>query len=164
MIDQNQDPNWNINSFIGVIYQNRHDKDSCITKSPLHHGFPLTKAGNLERTAKVSGCSFGLQSVLSGRPVGLSHFCACQWTWLSSRQFSWSEIVFQKSLLLIYAWVESGLVNLISFRDFLKLFLTFISQIYIVSDLISNAFSISLFCMMLVMGLSCIAFIMLKYN
>lgn len=58
----------------------------------------------------------------------------------------------------------SELVNLISFRDFLKLFLMFISQIYIVSDLRSNAFSISLFCMMLVMGLSCTAFIMLKYN
>lgn len=40
-------------------------------------------------------------------------------SWASSKP-SLTESVSQQSLLLIYAWEMSGLMNLVSFRDFLK--------------------------------------------
>lgn len=96
---------WNMGK---GTYRSRNDSDSNITKSPLQKGCQLMKAGNLEHSRQLNRWKQLFQAA-----------------WLVSvsfRQLSFSGSISQQVLLLIYVWERKSLVNLVSFRDFLKLF------------------------------------------
>lgn len=92
-----QDNGW------GVTYRGRKDSKTAVSPSPLHWGWEPTKLGTWS----------SLHSLQAAHQVGGCLFQVPQWPKLaSSRQF-----LFSLQLTL----AGRGLVNLLSFREFLKL-------------------------------------------
>lgn len=60
MTDQNQDPNWSINSFVGVIYQNRHDiKTAASPKAHCTMNAPSPKPETWSTPQKFQAAHLG---------------------------------------------------------------------------------------------------------
>jgi hypothetical protein len=84
-------------------------KDSCITTAHFSMGDSLPKAGNLEHTAQPAGSSTGWRVSFPGDSVDL-------WIYQASPPL-WSEC---SPVTSIFAQGGRGLVNLVSFWNFLK--------------------------------------------
>lgn len=101
-----------------------------MTQRQLHHpglpqyGWQLTKPGTLEHTALPGSSSVGPRVSIPSDSVGLTSSEQLHW-FLSSRQLVWPQSRGTLQLFIAYSGRERlgrGLVNLVSFRDFLELF------------------------------------------
>jgi hypothetical protein len=121
-----------------------------MTQRQLHHRSPAParmtahKAGNLEHTAQPAGHSTGWRVALPGPLLVSASSKVAQLVSASSRQLVWSQSLGslsplkvsvqlsfclweRDSHLLLLTLAGRGLVNLVHFRDFLKLFELFTS-------------------------------------
>ena len=101
-----------------VTYRSRKKDDSKSAVSPK-------LAENLKHTAQPTGSLTVWNLSFLGSSVDLSFFKAAQFAPACLVCESSKPLVYlSMSLLFIYSWKGSGLVNLVGFRDFLKLFLS----------------------------------------
>jgi hypothetical protein len=111
-------------------------------QSPLQHKWWLTKARNWEHTEQTRGSAIACRvsfpsssaALCFSQGVGLiwadihyfwTAWVICHFSW----EFCLSESASQQFPQFIYAWGGGILVNLVSFRDFLGLFVYFLRLI-----------------------------------
>lgn len=106
-------------------------------QSPPQHEWQFR---NLQHTAQPAGSSTGRRLFFPGTSVGLRLFQAFGLVFASSRWLSWSLLLlgaraclrvsfvgwilweWLSEIFIVYSWSGRSLVNLIGFRDFLKIF------------------------------------------
>lgn len=120
----------------GHLQEQKWLKVSCLTK--CQHGWQLTKTENLEHTAQSAGSSKAQRFSLPGNSgslslfhvpklagpflfpyqAGLYHFLLLH---LISASSGCLLVLCESVLLIMYTWWGRGLVNSVSFSNFLKL-------------------------------------------
>ena len=113
----------------GVTYRSRNDTWTALSPKPTPALGQLMKARNLEHPAQPEGNSENWRVSFLSDSVGLNLFQVAWLVTASSRQLVWPQSLLcsltglrvNPGPSLLLTQVGRGLVNLVSFRDFLKL-------------------------------------------